>query len=374
MGGRGSIRSRERPGGPGSSTTTRRRVACYLAGWRRSTGKSPVDYAESVEEALCVGWIDSKGNRLDDERNILWFAPRNPRSGWARSNKDRVARLTAAGLMLPAGLAAIEEAKRRGTWTMLDEVEDLVVPDDLASALEANPPARTCWDGFSRSSRRMLLEWIRQAKRPETRAKRITETADARRTEREGEPVGPAGPARVGRSGIRPQPRVGDEIVVRPGPELGAALDALAHEPGLLERMLLGHVLDIGRRLHAIGIGRREQLRREQALRLRSEALAAARGDQRDPDVPGTRLVSWSVPHLVPATVPIGSPVSMRSTIERPVALVAQRPLGQRLTQRAHLVRPAEVVEVAAHLGRLPGLEVREVGEGGVAQPDARRS
>ena len=149
----------------------------YLAGWRRASGKIPVDYAEAVEEALCVGWIDSKGGKLDDDRAILWFAPRNPRSGWARSNKERVERLTAAGLMLPAGLAAIEEAKRRGTWTMLDEVEDLVVPDDLAAALEAHPPARTYWDAFSKSSRRMLLEWIRQAKRPETRAKRIEETA-----------------------------------------------------------------------------------------------------------------------------------------------------------------------------------------------------
>ncbi len=87
--------------------------------------------------------------------------------------------------MLPAGLAAIEEAKRTGTWTMLDDVENLVVPDDLASALDANPPAREHWDAFSRSPRRAILEWIAQAKRPETRAKRIAEAADnAARNER----------------------------------------------------------------------------------------------------------------------------------------------------------------------------------------------
>ena len=149
----------------------------YFVGWRRSSGKTPVDYAEAVEEALCVGWIDSKGGKLDEDRGILWFAPRSPRSAWARSNKERVARLTAAGLMLPAGLAVVEDAKRRGTWTMLDDVEDLVVPDDLAAALEASPPARANWDAFSKSARRMLLEWIRQAKRPETRARRIEETA-----------------------------------------------------------------------------------------------------------------------------------------------------------------------------------------------------
>ena len=149
----------------------------YLMSWRRVTGRASVGYEPAVEEALCVGWIDSTGRRLDDERSIQWFGPRRPGSGWARTNKARVERLSAEGLMLPAGIAAVEEAKRRGTWTMLDEVEDLVVPDDLASALAAKPPAREHWDAFSKSARRMLLEWIRQAKRPETRAKRIEETA-----------------------------------------------------------------------------------------------------------------------------------------------------------------------------------------------------
>ena len=149
----------------------------YLAQWRRATGRTSVPYAEAVEEALCVGWVDATQRTLDEERTIQWYAPRKPRSGWARSNKERVERLSAAGLMLPAGLAAVEEAKRRGTWTMLDEVEDLVVPDDLAAAFDAHPPARTHWDAFSKSARRAILEWIRQAKRPETRSKRIDEAA-----------------------------------------------------------------------------------------------------------------------------------------------------------------------------------------------------
>jgi uncharacterized protein YdeI (YjbR/CyaY-like superfamily) len=149
----------------------------YLASWRRESGRTSVPYGEAVEEALCVGWVDATQRKLDDERSILWFAPRRPRSGWARSNKERVDRLMAAGLMLPAGLAAIEEATRRGTWTMLDDVEDLVVPDDLAAALAATPPAREYWDSFSKSARRGILEWIRQAKRPETREKRVRESA-----------------------------------------------------------------------------------------------------------------------------------------------------------------------------------------------------
>lgn len=149
----------------------------HLVSWRRASGRVPLDYAEAVEEALCVGWVDSKGGKLDEVRGMLWFAPRNPRSGWARSNKERVARLIADGRMLPAGQAAIDEAKRRGTWTMLDDVEDLVVPDDLATALAAHPPASDHFAAFSKSARRALLEWIRQAKRPETRARRIEETA-----------------------------------------------------------------------------------------------------------------------------------------------------------------------------------------------------
>ena len=116
--------------------------------------------------------------RLDDQRGLQWFSPRRPTSGWARTNKARVERLIADGLMLPAGLAAIEEAKRNGSWTLLDDVENLVVPDDLAAALAAHPPAREHWDAFSRSRRRALLEWITQAKRPETRANRIAEAAE----------------------------------------------------------------------------------------------------------------------------------------------------------------------------------------------------
>lgn len=149
----------------------------HLVTWRKATGRPSVDYGAAVEEALCVGWVDSIAGKLDDERSTLWFTKRRPKSGWSRPNKERVERLNAAGLMLPAGLEAIEEAKRRGTWSLLDDVEDLVVPEDLAVALAAVPPARANWDAFSRSARRGILEWIAQAKRPDTRAGRIKETA-----------------------------------------------------------------------------------------------------------------------------------------------------------------------------------------------------
>lgn len=151
----------------------------WLVTWRTGTSGPQIGYEQTVEQALCFGWIDSTARRLDDERRMLWFAPRKKGSGWARTNKARIERLTAAGLMTPAGTALIEAARADGSWTLLDDVEDLVVPDDLAAALAAHPPAPEHWAAFPPSARRALLAWIVMAKRPETRAKRIAETAAA---------------------------------------------------------------------------------------------------------------------------------------------------------------------------------------------------
>jgi uncharacterized protein YdeI (YjbR/CyaY-like superfamily) len=162
-----------------------RPTGVWLVTWRAGSGGPKISYEESVEQALCFGWVDSKGRTLDDERTMLWFAPRRARSGWARTNKQRIERLTAAGLMAPAGLALVEAAKADGSWTLLDAVEDLLVPDDLAAAFDAAPPAREHWEAFPRSVRRAILEWIVQARRPETRARRVAETAEkASRNER----------------------------------------------------------------------------------------------------------------------------------------------------------------------------------------------
>jgi uncharacterized protein YdeI (YjbR/CyaY-like superfamily) len=162
----------------------------WLVGWRRGHGPR-VQYEDAVEEALCFGWIDGQGGNLDERRARQYYAPRKPRSGWAATNKARVERLIAAGRMRPAGLAAIERAKANGSWTLLDDVEQGIVPDDLAAALEERPPAASNFEAFPKSVRRTLLEWIRQARRPETRARRVVETAtSAARNER----AGPAGP------------------------------------------------------------------------------------------------------------------------------------------------------------------------------------
>lgn len=108
---------------------------------------------------------------------MLWFAPRRAGSAWSKPNKERVARMIAAGLMMPAGMAKVEAAKADSTWTMLDAVEALEIPPDLAAAFAPYPKARQNFEAFPRSAKRGILEWIVQAKRPETRAKRVAETA-----------------------------------------------------------------------------------------------------------------------------------------------------------------------------------------------------
>ena len=149
----------------------------WLVYFKKASGKAHFTSDEAIEEALCFGWIDSKPARLDEERAMLWFAPRKPGSGWSRLNKERAARLIQDDLMTPAGMAKIEEAQTDGSWNALDDIENLVIPPDLDSALQAYPPARRHFEAFPRSVKRGILEWIASAKKPETRAKRITETA-----------------------------------------------------------------------------------------------------------------------------------------------------------------------------------------------------
>ncbi|MBL8331140.1 MAG: YdeI/OmpD-associated family protein [Rubrivivax sp.] len=149
----------------------------WFVGWKQHTGQPRLSYDDQVEEALCFGWVDSKVNKLDADRSLLWFAPRQPRTGWSRPNKRRIERLLAAGLMMPAALAKVEAAKADGSWTSLDAVEDLVVPPDLAAALAALPGAEQHFAAFPRSARRGILEWIHTARRPQTRAARVQETA-----------------------------------------------------------------------------------------------------------------------------------------------------------------------------------------------------
>ena len=149
----------------------------WLVSYKKETGKPRFDYNDAVEEALCFGWIDSKPNKLDAERSLLWFAPRKPKTGWSKLNKERAEKAIATGLMTQSGLAKIEAAKLDGSWNILDAIEALEIPPDLEEALATYETARLNFDAFPRSAKRGILEWISIAKKPETRAKRIEETA-----------------------------------------------------------------------------------------------------------------------------------------------------------------------------------------------------
>lgn len=121
----------------------------WLVTWKKRTSRPTVSYEEAVEEALCFGWIDGVLAQVDDYRSMQWFAPRRPNSTWARSNKERVARLEAAGLMTDAGRGVVEAARANGSWESLDAIDALVVPDDLAAALAERPGARERFDASS---------------------------------------------------------------------------------------------------------------------------------------------------------------------------------------------------------------------------------
>jgi uncharacterized protein YdeI (YjbR/CyaY-like superfamily) len=157
----------------------------WLVTWRSRSGRQGLPYEDAVEEALCFGWVDGTAGTVDEERGKLYFVPRKPNSGWAATNKARVERLIAEGRMAPAGLAAIERAKANGSWELLDSVERLEVPDDLATALAAHPSAAANFAAFPPSVRKQALTSLVMAKRPETRADRVRRIAElAARNER----------------------------------------------------------------------------------------------------------------------------------------------------------------------------------------------
>jgi len=148
----------------------------WLILYNKASKISSPNYAEAVEEALCFGWIDSKANKRDSQSRIQYFARRNPKSKWSGLNKERVKKLMKAGLMQKAGLEMVKLAKKSGTWTALDEVEALKIPEDLSTAISHNKRAHINFEAFPPSSRKIILYWILDAKRTETRKKRIRET------------------------------------------------------------------------------------------------------------------------------------------------------------------------------------------------------
>ncbi len=145
----------------------------WLIYYRASTGARRLSWEDAVREALCFGWIDSKVKPIDDTRYKQIFTPRKPRSVWSKVNKQYIDELVAAGLMTEAGTRAVEVAKENGAWSLLEPIDDLIVPPDLESALQRSASAREAYDALAPSAKRSMLYTLYSAKREDTRAKRL---------------------------------------------------------------------------------------------------------------------------------------------------------------------------------------------------------
>ena len=149
--------------------------AVWLVFYNKSSTKVSITWSNAVDEALCYGWIDSKKIKIDEETSHQFFSKRKSKSTWSKINKDKVERLVEQGLMAEAGFASIELAKQNGSWTILDEVEELVIPTDLETEFTKKPNSKDFFLSLSKSVKKAILQWLVLAKTTETRQKRITE-------------------------------------------------------------------------------------------------------------------------------------------------------------------------------------------------------
>lgn len=150
----------------------------WLVCFKSKANKPTISWSESVEEALCFGWIDSIRKTLDGESFTQFFSKRKPKSGWSKINKAKVELLIEKGLMAQAGLDSINRAKENGSWVILDEIEELIIPDDLEQGFKSKPESKDFFLSLSKSVKKAMLQWITLAKRPETRQKRIVEIVE----------------------------------------------------------------------------------------------------------------------------------------------------------------------------------------------------
>lgn len=140
-----------------------------------NSGRPILSHTDAIDEALCFGWIDSKGMSVDDKAFKVCFTKRKPKSMWSKINKEKIEKLKKQGLMTEPGMAVIEIAKKNGSWNMLDEVEELIIPDDMQRELDKYPEALAHFQGLSRSNKRAVLLALVMAKKEETRQKRIAD-------------------------------------------------------------------------------------------------------------------------------------------------------------------------------------------------------
>ncbi len=149
----------------------------WLVRWKKGSGNPYLEYDDIVDQLICFGWVDSLPRKLSHQQSLLRISPRNPKSNWSAVNKKRVSRLSQLGLMHPAGIRLVNLAKENGAWDFLDDVDKLIVPEDLANAFSRYPNSEYHFNRFPASSKRGILEWIKNARTIATRTKRLEETA-----------------------------------------------------------------------------------------------------------------------------------------------------------------------------------------------------
>ena len=150
----------------------------WLVTYKKAITQKYVSWSDVVDEVLCFGWIDSVARKLDRERSMVLLSPRSSASAWSKINKEKAEKLEKAGRMTEAGRRKISDAKLNGSWSFLDDVEALIIPDDLAIAFAEHKGAESNFRAYAPSLQRSILEWIKLAKRSETRANRIVKTTN----------------------------------------------------------------------------------------------------------------------------------------------------------------------------------------------------
>ena len=153
-------------------------AAIWLIFYKKKSPQYNLNWSESVDEALCFGWIDSVKKTIDNEKYKQYFSKRKEKSNWSKINKDKVKSLIEQGLMKEEGYKSIEIAKENDSWTILDDVEALVIPEDLKEEFANHKGSIEYFESLSKSAKKILLYWIISAKRKETRQKRVLEIAE----------------------------------------------------------------------------------------------------------------------------------------------------------------------------------------------------
>lgn len=152
--------------------------AVWIVFHKKSSEKKSITWSEAVDVALCFGWIDSKKISVDNETSHQYFSRRKPKSTWSKINKQKIIHLIENGLLHEAGHKSIEIAKENGFWTLLDEVEELIIPEDLDAEFATKPRAKAFYVSLSKSVKKAILQWIVLARQPQVRQKRITEIVE----------------------------------------------------------------------------------------------------------------------------------------------------------------------------------------------------